>query len=255
MAVDGFTKWTKAYPVNSTSTKEVLCCLDKYFEYYGRPRRIIVDQATCFTAYEFTKRMKELYIELVRVAVGSPQANGQVERVNRVIKAMLGKLTEPIGHANWVQQLAQVEYALNNTKHSTTGFSPSELLFGVSTKICIPDALTEFIENEFHVVANQDLNTVRSQALAAIEKSQKYNEQYVADRCRPAKSYTVGDFVVMKNVDVTAGTNKKFVPKYRGPYVVYKVIGNDRYAVRDVDNCQQTQRPYDNIIEAARLRH
>lgn len=254
VVVDAFSKITKLYPVNSTGTREVIACLDRYFEYYGRPRRIIADQASCFNALDFANKLREWNIEHVKVAVGSPQANGQVERVNRVIKTMLGKLTEPIDHADWVQRLSQAEYALNNTKHRSTGFTPSELLFGVNQRGKIPDELTEYIDNEFHEVGHRDLTEIRKNAIENIEKSQRYNEQYVSKHNSPVKTYQVGDFVVMKNVDVTAGTNKKFIQKYRGPYVIYKVLPHYRYAVRDVENCQLTQRPYDNVLEAARLR-
>lgn len=42
---DGFSKHNKLYSVLSTSTKEVLRCMEKYFDYFGRPRRVITDQA------------------------------------------------------------------------------------------------------------------------------------------------------------------------------------------------------------------
>lgn len=110
--IDGFTKYDKMYPVISTSTREVIACLEKYFEYYGRPRRIITDRGTCFTSLEFTAKLQEWNIEHVKIAVTSPQANGQVERMNRTVKAMLSKVTDPINHADWVQKLSQVEHAV-----------------------------------------------------------------------------------------------------------------------------------------------
>lgn len=252
--MDAFSKLCKLYAVNSTSTKEVLACLEKYFEYYGRPRRIITDQATCFTSFEFTKKMMDWNIEHVKVAVGSPQANGQVERLHRTIKAMLGKLIEPISHADWVQELAHTEYAINNSKHRVTGFSPCELAFGLNQRGKTPDRLTEFIENEYHSPPARELNHIREVAVESINKSQRYLESYVNEKGKPAKTYAVGDLVVITNVDVSVGTNKKFVPHFRGPFVVHQVLKNDRYVIRDVENGQLTQRPYNNIIEAARLR-
>lgn len=71
---------------------------------------------------------------------------------------------------------------------------------------------------------------------------------------RPHIAFSEGDFVVIRNIDTTIGTNKKFVPKYKGPYCVHKVLPNDRYVVRDIENCQSTQLPYDGIIEASRMR-
>lgn len=252
--VDGFSKHNKLFSVLSTSTQEVLRCMEKYFDFFDRPRRVITDQATCFTSLEFAAKMKEWNIEHVKIAVGSPQANGQVERVNRTMKAMLGKITEPVDHADWAQKLAQVEYALNNTKHSTTGFSPCELLFGVNQRGRVPDELTEYLDNQYHSEPARDLNAIRSVAAGAIAQKQAYSEQRAAESSVPVREYEVGDFVVITNVDVSVGKNKKLIPKYRGPYEVYKVIGHDRYAIRDVNNCQLTQRPYDNVVEAARMR-
>lgn len=190
----------------------------------------------------------------MKVAVASPQANGQVERVNRTVKAMMGKLTEPINHADWTQKLNQIEYALNNTKHSTTGYSPCELLFGINQRGLLPDELTEYLEKEHQETPPRSLIEIRTTAKNAIDKSQQYSENRQAERGTPARAFKQGDFVVMRNVDVTIGTNKKLIPTYRGPYTVHKILPNDRYVIRDVENCQLTQRPYDNIVEAARLK-
>ena len=77
----------------------------------------------------------------------SPQANGQVERVNRVISRMLSKLTEPVRQANWCRFLNKVEYAINNSIHSTTQQSPSMLLFGTIQQGPDIDGLTEYLED------------------------------------------------------------------------------------------------------------
>lgn len=252
VVIDAFTKFVKLYPVNSTSTLEVKASLDKYFDYYGRPNRVITDRGSCFKSTEFVEYLKARNIVQIKVAVASPQANGQVERVNRVIKQMLGKLSEPISHADWTKKLQQVEYALNNTIHSTTKQTPSEMLFGVKQRGEIIDELTDYLEEKHEL--NRNLTEMRSKALESIERAQKYAEERTLIRNRPAKKYDVGDFIVILNVDTSVGSNKKFIPKYRGPYVVYKVLGHDRYVVRDIDNCQLTQLPYDGVIEAIRMR-
>jgi hypothetical protein len=52
-----------------------------------------------------------------------PQTDGQTERVNRVLEDVLRSVcvAEPI---KWSTQLAQVEFALNNTVHASAGFTP-----------------------------------------------------------------------------------------------------------------------------------
>ncbi|XP_036342307.1 uncharacterized protein LOC118751595 [Rhagoletis pomonella] len=155
------------------------------------------------------------------LAVASPQANGQVERVNRVLKTMLGKLTEPINHADWSSKLFQVEYVINNSIHSTTGSSPIKLLFGVEQRGEIIDEFTEYIEDKVNQNIPRDLEKIRLSASEAIEKKQEYNLSHFLKNSVKAKEYKVGDFVVIRNVDTVVGTNKKFFPKYKGPYVVF----------------------------------
>lgn len=252
MVVDAFTKFVKLYPANTTSTREVICSLKKYFEYYSRPRRIISDRGTCFTSLEFSEFLVNCNVDHVKVAVASPQANGQVERVNRVLTPMLSKSTEPVRQADWSQLLTRVEYALNNTVHCSTKCTPSELLFGVTQRGPEVDILSEHLASK--VAVSQDLESIRELAAEHITHSQGRNERLFATRSKKPHIYNAGDFVVIRNVDTSVGSNKKLIPKFRGPYVVHKVLPHDRYVIRDIENCQLTQLPYDGVIEAARLR-
>lgn len=146
VVVDAFTKFVKLYPTNSTSTREAIAALEKYFSYYSRPRRIVSDRGTCFTSLEFGAFLLKHNIGHVKVAVCSPQANGQVERVNRILKAMLGKLTDEVSHDDWTKKLLEVEYAINNSEHSTCRDTPGRLLFGVEQRGVIIDEFTEFFK-------------------------------------------------------------------------------------------------------------
>lgn len=100
--VDGFTKFVMLYPVIATGTRELLASLDRYFEYYARPRRIVSDRGSCFTSAEFGGFVSELNIQHTLLATASPQPNGQMERVNRVLTGMLAKITEPIQHSDCI---------------------------------------------------------------------------------------------------------------------------------------------------------
>jgi hypothetical protein len=59
--------------------------------------------------------------------------------------------------------------------------------------------------------------------------------------------YELGDYVMVKNVDVTPNVNKKLLPKFRGPYEIKKVLGNDRYLISNVENFQVSQIPYEGV--------
>jgi hypothetical protein len=175
-----------------------------------------------------------------------------VERVNRTIKAMLGKLTSTVDHSDWSRRLVDVEYACNNTVHASIGTTPSMLLFGVEQRGPVVDYLTEYLHslNDGHT----DLDALRQEASRNIRRSQEYSQRWFLQNSRGAKEYQRGDLVFISNVDTTVGTNKKLVPKFKGPYQVDKVLPNDRYVIKDVDGVQVSQIPYDGVIEAKNMR-
>jgi len=64
------------------------------------------------------------------IAAGSPQANGQVERYNRIIKAMLSKSLYEKGQ-NWNVLLDKIQFFINNTYNRSIKTTPSKILFGI----------------------------------------------------------------------------------------------------------------------------
>lgn len=82
--------------------------------------RCITDRSSCFTSKDFAVFLSERNITHVNVAVHLPQANGQVERMNRTLTGML------VNHADWVKQLGKIEFAFNNTVNRSIGTTPSK---------------------------------------------------------------------------------------------------------------------------------
>lgn len=93
-----------------------------------------------------------------------------MERTNRVVKAMLEKLTEPVDHADNVKFLGHAEFAVNNSRHKTTGRTPSELLFGCQQKGVLADHLEEYLDAK-HGESQEDLEDVRRVAASKIAYS------------------------------------------------------------------------------------
>lgn len=254
VVTDSFTKFVKLYACNSTSTKEVCASLDKYIEYFSRPRRIISDKGTCFSSHDFVEYVLGNNIEHIMNASSSPQANGQVERVNRVLKSILAKISEPLQHSDWHKLLIRVEYAINNSVHSVTKQTPSKLLFGVDQRGREIDALSEYLDDLHYSDSDHNLDTLRQDADLRISGYQNRSSENYSVKHKPHIEFSVDDYVMIRNVDTTIGTNKKFIPKYKGPYRIHRVLPNDRYVIRDIEGCQLTQLPYDGVVESSRIR-
>lgn len=134
LVIDGFTKFTKLYGVRATNTKEVIECLASYFQTFSRPKRIISDRGSCFTSDDFTSFIKNNNIEHIKIATGSPQANGQVERINRTFIPMCAKTVESSKTNLWYKVLPKIEFTLNNVVNRSIGTTPSMLLFGINQR-------------------------------------------------------------------------------------------------------------------------
>lgn len=251
VVIDAFSKFVRLYPCRTTKADEVIKHLRNYFQTYSKPCQIISDRGTSFTATNFKEFLKNESVKLTLVATGTPRANGQVEIVNKSIVPMLAKLTELT--SRWDRVLHKVEFAINNTVHSSTGQSPSMLLFGIHQVGEINDEIRRILEN--NVTDNpRDMEVLRTKAAERIIKSQESNEiQYNSKRKAPT-IYKENDYVMIKNVDMTVGQNKKLIPKFRGPYVVRKVLDRDRYIVSDIEGFQLTQRPYEGIVGSDRMK-
>jgi len=247
--VDAFTKFLRLYPCKSTKASEIIKHLREYFRYYSKPRRLISDRGSAFTSNEFKDFVKEEVIEHVLIATGTPRDNGQIERLNRTLTPMLAKLSDD--PKKWDQTLESVEFTINNTICRSTGDTPSKLLFGLDQLGAINDLVRLSLDQSTEI---RDLKKLRETASCEIVKNQAANEKAYDRSRKKATTYNVGDYVMIVNTDTTAGVNKKLIPKYKGPYIVHKVLDADRYVVTDVPGFQITQIPYQGIISADRMK-
>ena len=109
----------------STDAKSTIAVLQKLFSTHGLPKVIVSDNGSGFASAEFSKFLQVSGVKHVRTAPSPPASNGQAERFVRTFKESLKTL-----------QMGDIDAKLNKlifryriTPHSTTGYSPSELLF------------------------------------------------------------------------------------------------------------------------------
>jgi len=247
LIVDALTKFMKLYAVKTTTSRETIRCLKDYFSAYSKPKTLISDRGTSFTSKEFEDFVKEINIQHVKIATASPQANGQVERYNRILAPALGKLYDG---KDWHKSLREIKYAINNIVNRATGETPSRLLFGVSQRGHVHDALKEYVEEQTEPDV-RDLVKIQTDAAGKIKKTREYNEEYVNKKCKAARDYSEGDLVMIQNFETTGG---RLVPAYRGPYRIIRKLRNDRCIVADVEGCQVSQRPYQGTWEASKMK-
>lgn len=90
------------------------------------------------------------------------------------------------------KKITEVEFAIKNSVHSSGKTGPFMLLFGVEQRGRITDELTEYLQYRSIGNVNRNLSSISEEAEKYLQSAQDYNV--------------------------------KFVPSYRGPYFVYKVL-------------------------------
>lgn len=228
VVIDSFSKFCWLYCTKSTTSQEVIKCLEQQQKVFGNPLRIISDRGTAFTSEEFQTYCRTENIQHVLITAGVPRSNGQVERINRVIIPILTKLSlnEP---TKWYKFIDRVQIALNSSVQRSIGATPFEVLVGVKLRTKEDIIIKELIEKEVIEDFNENREKIREDSRKQIAKVQEENRKIYNLRRRSPKLYKEGDLVAIKRTQF--GPGLKVCRKFLGPYEITKSKGRERYDV------------------------
>ena len=210
--IDAHSKWIEAYPMNTSTSSATIEKLRQSFAVHGLPETVVSDNGSCFTSEEFGLFMKTNGIRHIKSAPYHPSTNGLAERAVGIVKEGLKK-----------QKMGSVETKLHRflltyrtTPHTTTGLSPSEMLF------------------------NRKVRTRLDLVQPSVERrvDQKQIQQKLYHDRAACRKFIVGSLVYIKNF----GTGSKWLPG-----VVVKVTGPVSYVVKLSDGREQ-KRHVDHML-------
>ena len=129
VAVEAFSRWTELVVVpDKTPTSVTFAVYQAILCRHGLPERITTDRGGEFYTL-FDDMCYDLHIEHRRTATRHPQSNGLAERAVQKVKRTLLALAEQQPSA-WPRLLPKVQFTLNTNLHSSTGYTPYELVYG-----------------------------------------------------------------------------------------------------------------------------
>lgn len=159
-----------------------------------------------------------------------PQTDGQAERTIQTLEDMLRACIIDF-KGSWDDHLPLIEFAYNNSYHSSIQMAPYEALYGRKcrspigwfdvgeTKLIGPDVIQQAVDK---------VKLIQERLLAAQSRQKSY-----ADNRRRDLEFQIGDWVFLKVSPMRGvmrfGRKGKLSPRYIGPYQIVRRIGKVAY--------------------------
>lgn len=223
--IDNFTKFAQAVPLNAASSVHIAEALIQIFSAIGLPYKITTDSDSKFDN-DVIKEICALHnINIHFTTPYNPNSNSPIERFHSTISEIIRiqRMTNKEDPIQIIMNYAIIAY--NNAIHSTTGYTPRELLLGHTAS---RNPLELFYPKEFYqdyVIKHRKHAEAVQECLAA--HMSKNKEQIIAKRNQAAEEITfkVGE-TVYKQVAKTA-RNDKTKPVFKGPYKIIHLHPNN----------------------------
>jgi hypothetical protein len=243
---DHLTRWVEAFATPDMETSTIADLLIKHVICrHGAPRTLLSDQGSSFVSHLAAAVYHRLGVMKIQASTYHPQTNGLVERFNRTMKEMLQKYVDT-RHTDWDVYVPYVIFAYNTSAHKALdGVTPFQMLYGRKPTLPVDAMLlpaeTQGVltgeEQTYYADLQHGLQLLHSHGRYSLQRQQR--ERIWRRRARGnVPSFKVGDVVWIKEgaAEVTpeddTGLARKLMPRWKGPFVVTRVVGPLNYVVQ-----------------------
>ena len=235
VVVDRLTKSSDFIPIRTTDSIEKLCriYIDQIVRLHGVPISIVSDRDPRFVSRYWSGLQKALGTQLSLSTAFHPQTDGQSERTIQVLEDMLRACVLDFG-GSWESHLSLIEFAYNNSYHSSIGMAPFEALYGrpCRSPICWAEVGERALIGPKIVQETTDNVRLIQRRLETARSRQKS----YADLHRRDIEFRVGDQVFLKISPkrgvLRFGKKGKLAPRYIGPFPIIDRIGEVAYKLQ-----------------------
>jgi hypothetical protein len=233
VVVDRFSKM--AHFISCHKTDDATHIADLFFReivrLHGVPRSIVSDRDVKFLSYFWKVLWGKLGTKLLFSTTCHPQTDGQTEVVNRTLSTLLRTIIQK-NLKNWEDCLPFIEFAYNRSVHSTTEFSPFEIVYGFNPLTPL-DLLPLPVNERTSLDGQKKAEMVKKLHESVRQHIEKKNEQYAnkANKGRRQVIFQPGDWVWvhMRKERFPARRRSKLHPRGDGPFQVLERINDNAY--------------------------
>lgn len=224
---DAFSKLINLFALRRATGRSVVTCVKK-FHTDIKIQTIVTDHGPQFISRNWEVELARLGITLSHTSVRNPRPNS-TERVNRELGRLFRTYCHEF-HNSWVDILQKIENCYNNMIHSSTNYTPLELVKGESPTLTTDKLIDNWVSKQ-----TNDIEFMRKEARKYIIQTAKTREiQY--NRNHKIIQFNIGDIVKLRTLpksDKDLKQTKKFALLYEGPYRVAAIPYANVYTLVD----------------------
>ena len=198
--------------------------------------------------------MKELYRSIgvtgLQTTPYHPERDGLVERFNTTLKSMLKK-TLKVWNGQWDLALPHVLGEYRRAPHESTGFTPSELLYGRQIRGPLQNLKEQWTAKEgvptdivMYITTVQDRFEELQKVSRDREEEQKAKYKHQFDRKARTRSFQPGDLVLLR----TPPKGQSLHAELDGPYSVMRRCDETTYELHMPDHPRRKVKRHINLL-------
>ena len=229
VVVDRLTKKVLLYGSrkDNTAMEAAAAFLNNFVSEYGLPDKIISDRDVKFTASFWQELTSRLGVRLGMSTAFHPQTDGQTERMNRVLIEMLRTMGVAY-RDNWMRKLKLVQFNINNSISSATGFTPFYAFAAFNPRVIDTMPLRDSKMQTMHDLANS-VDEITQRVQDELLRSQQLMYRMTASN--DPTIFQKGDYVLVSTahfetfLSKAIQKNRKLGPKFVGPFEIIQMMG------------------------------
>jgi len=242
--LDVYSKIVELCALRDEKTEKMVDFIFLTFCRYGFPTGLISDGGPQFVSNIYNALLKKLGVKPIRIAPYVNKCN-PVERVMRNIKAYLRAFISE-NQKTWDTSLSELTFMLRSVMHASTGFTPSELMFGRKMynplfnrpefQLVIPDTVEGFDLNFKDMVETMKLYATTTRELM---EECKIKQKFFHDKNVSEVIFNIGDvvkkrmYVLSSAIDqVASSLTYRFEPE---PLKIIGKLGENIYILSKLD--------------------
>ena len=234
MLIDQFTRWLEAYPLPDQTAEQVArVVVDQFIARFGSPLYIHSDQGRNFESDLFGSVCELLDIVKTRTTPTHPASNGQVERYNTILLALIRCHIDGASD-KWDEAVPLLAGAIRSMQNRHTGMTANMLMLGrevrrpISLAYSFNELVPQSCPHEYVKELLKNFHEVHHRARDKLKTAMKIQKQAYDTKIREADFHVV----YRRNLLLKKGDSRKLAPPWVGPFLVVQQLSEVTYKVQ-----------------------